>query len=928
MQSAHLNKLIARLLFTTGISFVVLVVIYFLAGFSGFLSRADIYEEGPTPAPTAVSAVTTATPATEAIPSPPSPSATPVFTYPIEETTPTPLATQKVTQPTPTPTKATLSQPASPSPTAPTKVVTSPAPTGMPTSGVSATPTPKVATLGASKKVLVGDTDGDGKVTASDLNNAVDKFIRQNATPTSTELERLDANSDGKIDYEDVVQIVSLAVNSGKVYPATALDWIAKPVASGDLDGDGYISFADVSLCLSYTSGSASPSNDIIIRGDFNENKKVDASDCTIILRIASESKEINPEFATQNARKGSGDFNGNGTLEVSEAERITKIAAGVEKVTQAEKEIADINNDGKVTAQDGTIAMIVAKSEKGDVNLNGKIDCADFEKIMRIGLGLDTDYSVVENLGDLNNDQKINVTDAMIVLKALKGRCSENGVVKGDINGDGQINVEDLKLGVQGVTGTVKIEGDALKRADMDGDATFTRKDLNAIQQIVYNNQRVSIEPGAPKSGDANRDGVVTQEDVNLAKEALAGKEISQEVRAAIDMNGDGQITVLDVTLIQNKAASQTVTSQPSASQPSTSYTLGDLNGDKKVTVAEGTLVLRVAIGLTSFSSEEQRKRADINGDGKITVDDALKIIRTAIGMESVQTKTEGQTGVQLTKTIAGDVNKDGKLDPKDVTLIAQYIQTPPKDKTDFALADLNNDGVINSTDVEILLNIVTGKSKPEPEKTITPTPGSTTVVQTLVKGDVNGDGRVDREDVSLVTKMATGLLKPTDNQLKAGDMDGDHKITIKDALLIQERILKEYRLGDVNGDGKVDGEDIKLALLIATGKAQADNQQLKAADINKDGKITLSDVMAIQKMAIANLPSVTQTAATKVTTSVTTSPQASPSTKQLTTQQKTIKAVQKGLTNAGSNILSILLLSFMISVAVSGIWWALSKK
>jgi Ca2+-binding EF-hand superfamily protein len=257
-----------------------------------------------------------------------------------------------------------------------------------------------------------------------------------------------------------------------------------------------------------------------------------------------------------------------------------------------------------------------------------------------------------------------------------------------------------------------------------------------------------------------------------------------------------------------------------------------------------------------------------------------------------------------------------------RDVTLVAQYAQKAPNDKTDFALADLNNDGVIDSTDVEILINIVTGKTQ---AGTATPTPVPAAATQTVVKGDINGDGKVDREDVLLAVKMATGLLKPSDKELKAGDMDGDGKITVKDATLIQEKV--GYKLGDVNGDGKIDGEDVKLALLFATGKAQPSEQQLRAADVNNDGKITLSDVMAIQKMAIAALPSVTQAVAEQIKTSTAPSPQPTSATK-LTAQQKTVKAVQKGLTNAGSNIFSILLLSFLISIAVSGIWWALSKK
>jgi len=914
MQTVHLNKIVSRLLLVTGISFVILVIIYFLAGFSGFLSRADIYEGAPTPTPTAISAVATATPGITPSPGSTASPTAPTFTYPIEEISPSP---------SPTPINTTLPQPVSPTPTTKVNVTVPASLTPTPVPSTSATPTPNVAALSSTKKVLFGDIDGNGKVTASDFNTVVDKFIKQGVAPTETDLEKLDVNNDGKIDYEDVAQIVASAVNTEKVYPTAFLDWTSKPTATGDLDNDGYTSLADVSVCLAYASGSASASSEVIARGDFNGNKKIDAADCTIILRMASEAKEINPEFATREARKGSGDFDDNGILTVGEAKRITAIATGLVKVTEAEKQIADINGDGKVTSQDGTLAMIIANHEKGDVNLNGSIDCSDVERILRIGLGLENADAAIKNLGDVNNDGEINVTDAMIVLKGLQGRCFGDGVLKGDINGDGKVDIEDLKLGMKDLIGTTTLDGDALKRADMDGDGQFTRNDFNAIQATVYNNQKTSVEANAPHSGDANGDGVVTKEDVDIAKDALAGKQISQEVKTAIDMNGDGQITAADVTIIQNKVTQSTTTT---TTQPTTSYILGDLNEDNKVTVSEGALVLRAAIGLVSLS-EDQKKRADVNGDGKVTAADALKIIRIAIGLEPIQKKTEGQTGTEVAVTIAGDVNKDGKLDVRDATLITQYVQNPPKNKVDFALADLNNDGLINSADVEILLNMVIGKTRTGAEKTATPTPGATPISQVITKGDVNGDGKVDRNDVLLVTQIVTGLIKPTDKELRAGDMDGDGKITITDALLILRKISPAYSLGDVNGDGKVDGEDVKLALLFVTGKAQPTEQQLRAADVNNDGKITMSDVMAIQKMAIAALPSVAQVVATKVTASTAPSPQPTGATK-LTTQQKTTRAVQKGLTNAGSNILSILLLSFLISIAVSGVWWALSKK
>lgn len=66
---------------------------------------------------------------------------------------------------------------------------------------------------------------------------------------------------------------------------------------------------------------------------------------------------------------------------------------------------------------------------------------------------------------------------------------------------------------------------------------------------------------------------------------------------------------------------------------------------------------------------------------------------------------------------------------------------------------------------------------------------------------------------------------------------------------------IIPNYNiiLGDVNGDGKIAINDATLLQKYLTDAVELNNAQLKAADVNKNGKITVQDVTEIQKY-IAN--------------------------------------------------------------------------
>ena len=54
------------------------------------------------------------------------------------------------------------------------------------------------------------------------------------------------------------------------------------------------------------------------------------------------------------------------------------------------------------------------------------------------------------------------------------------------------------------------------------------------------------------------------------------------------------------------------------------------------------------------------------------------------------------------------------------------------------------------------------------------------------VLRGDIDGNGKVNAADARLALRISAKLESPTDLQIKAGDLDGDGKISAKEARMI----------------------------------------------------------------------------------------------------------------------------------------------
>jgi len=192
------------------------------------------------------------------------------------------------------------------------------------------------------------------------------------------------------------------------------------------------------------------------------------------------------------------------------------------------------------------------------------------------------------------------------------------------------------------------------------------------------------------------------------------------------------------------------------------------------------------------------------------------------------------------------GDVNFDGTINVSDVNAVNLHLQNgPPLTLKQLAAADVNQDGIVDDLDVELLYLIA---------RKLAPTPP----VITIILGEVTGDSVINVSDATLTLQFVTGQKIPTPRQKFAADVNGDGKVDSKDVdivYLIARGLATPQTvfilLGDVTGDLRINVSDVNMVEQFLNGNYAFSPQQAAAADVNRDGKINLADRDYIYEIA-----------------------------------------------------------------------------
>lgn len=120
---------------------------------------------------------------------------------------------------------------------------------------------------------------------------------------------------------------------------------------------------------------------------------------------------------------------------------------------------------------------------------------------------------------------------------------------------------------------------------------------------------------------------------------------------------------------------------------------------------------------------------------------------------------------------------------------------------------------------------------------------------IDTFEKGDLNLDGVIDSDDYDIICKLCSTQMKEKDLDIYLGDLDGDGAVDGFDAIildLMNNGMPPSRMKGDANGDGKIDMTDYDFLLSIATMQDKiTDNIMFARCDINEDGAVDAFDIV-----------------------------------------------------------------------------------
>lgn len=291
-----------------------------------------------------------------------------------------------------------------------------------------------------STKTVYGDVNEDGKIDIMDaltLQKHIENF--SDVKITSQGLKNADVNLDGKINATDTVIILSVDTGWDIKLPAEGI------TVYGDVNEDGWLNNADVTILSNYISGKTSLNVQAKKNADFNGDGKVNELDVLGLegyITLKEDTKNqvlLNPEKTLY------GDANEDGKIQAKDSLLILKYASETGNVTITNQGLknADVNLDGKVNGTDAQIVIYVTSGHGiklpakdiiayGDVDLNGKITSFDIEVLeATINMNLDLERSLGDGHknADFNGDGIVDIQDVN-EMKEYLGEEEEKTVV------------------------------------------------------------------------------------------------------------------------------------------------------------------------------------------------------------------------------------------------------------------------------------------------------------------------------------------------------------------------------------------------------------------------------------------------------------------------------------------------------------------
>ena len=298
-----------------------------------------------------------------------------------------------------------------------------------------------------------GDLNKDGKVNKADYDIAVDAKNKK-IILTEAELEATKST-----ESKDLTSFIKL------------LDKRLKERPKWDVTGDGKITQADVDKLKKYIEGELLLTDAEMKAGNVTgDGDKIDENDIK--------------EFEKRLALRKTGDITGDGYMKPDDLQTLIDAKENNTLLTEVELKSVDVDFDNKLTQADIDALRLrfTPRAMTGDLSGNNQLDSKDISILQSY---INESYIFTEaekQAADINHDGKITNHD-LYLLSALQ-EYTAGGL--GDLVKDGvfdhkDVNILDLYLKGQGSLST-----EQLKAADINQDGFITNKDLEILDKFV----------------------------------------------------------------------------------------------------------------------------------------------------------------------------------------------------------------------------------------------------------------------------------------------------------------------------------------------------------------------------------------------------------------------------------------------------------
>ncbi len=261
-----------------------------------------------------------------------------------------------------------------------------------------------------------------------------------------------------------------------------------------------------------------------------------------------------------------------------------------------------------------------------------------------------------------------------------------------------------------------VKLTAKQKKKFDVDGNGKINDMDLNTIYNELFKQIFKKIHLNPRLEGDFNHNGKIDNDDVRYLRVIeranlglVSDCTVSEELKNAADLDHNGILNQADVDVLKSKIKKPQT---PHHHDYNGNLLVGDIDGNGKVDWKDLEKLGK------AFNSPDKNDKligvpkdiVDVDQNGVIDFGDVARL--------GVMVMFNSVDSIQAGSSIRGDVNNDGVLNEDDKNALQSakdlfFHQSLPDDKAQ--VCDLNGDGTVDITDLNVLRYDIMGEKKPD---------------------------------------------------------------------------------------------------------------------------------------------------------------------------------------------------------------------